>query len=151
MIKEYVPRAKLTDDKIKSAFEPYLQGEENLKYWGFRVKQPNIFFIVLLLAIFILPGIIAVFWRTKNYLYGLTDNNLLVLVVASISNANVKKHTQYSLSKLRGKVTASTGVLFTKIKIDDSAKPFEAKFHRAFSKNNRPHAMAISEAITTGS
>ena len=142
---------KLTDDKIKLAFEQYLQGEENLKYWAFGVKQPNIFLIVLLLALFILQGIIAIFWLTKNYLIALTDNNLLVLEVASISNANVKKHTEYSLSKLRGKVTASTGVLFTKIKIDDSAKLFEAKFHRAFSKNNRPHAMAISEAITTGS
>jgi len=71
--------------------------------------------------------------------------------VASISNVNVKKHTEYSLSELSGKVTASTGVLFLKINIDDPAKPFEAKFHRAFSKNNRSHAMAISEAITTGS
>lgn len=142
---------KLTDDKIKLAFEQYLQGEENLKYWAFGVKQPNIFLIVLLLALFILQGIIAVFWLTKNYLIALTDNNLLVLEVASISNANVKKHTEYSLSELSGKVSTSTGILFTKIKIDDPAKPFEAKFHRAFSKNNRPHAMAISEAITTGS
>ncbi len=96
--------AKLTDDKIKLAFEQYLQGEENLKYWAFGVKQPNIFLIVLLLALFILQGIIAVFWLTKNYLIALTDNNLLVLEVASISNANVKKHTEYSLSKLSGKV-----------------------------------------------
>lgn len=143
--------AKLTDDKIKLAFEQYLQGEENLKYWAFGVKQPNIFLIVLLLALFILQGIIAVFWLTKNYLIALTDNNLLVLEVASISNVNVKKHTEYSLSELSGKVSTSTEILFTKIKIDDPAKPFEAKFHRAFSKNNRPHAMAISEAITTGS
>lgn len=95
---------KLTDDKIKLAFEQYLQGEENLKYWAFGVKQPNIFLIVLLLALFILQGIIAVFWLTKNYLIALTDNNLLVLEVASISNANVKKHTEYSLSELNGKV-----------------------------------------------
>lgn len=142
---------KLTDDKIKLAFEQYLQGEENLKYWAFGVKQPNIFLIVLLLALFILQGIIAVFWLTKNYLIALTDNNLLVLEVASISNVNVKKHTEYSLSELSGKVTTSTGILFTKIKIDDPAKPFEAKFHRAFSKNIRPHATAFSEAITTGS
>lgn len=95
---------KLTDDKIKLAFEQYLQGEENLKYWAFGVKQPNIFLIVLLLALFILQGIIAIFWLTKNYLIALTDNNLLVLEVASISNANVKKHTEYSLSELSGKV-----------------------------------------------
>jgi len=96
--------AKLTDDKIKLAFEQYLQGEENLKYWAFGVKQPNIFLIVLLLALFILQGIIAIFWLTKNYLIALTDNNLLVLEVASISNVNVKKHTEYSLSELSGKV-----------------------------------------------
>ncbi|MFB3056704.1 MAG: hypothetical protein ACE1ZQ_06020 [Ignavibacteriaceae bacterium] len=95
---------KLTDDKIKLAFEQYLQGEENLKYWAFGVKQPNIFLIVLLLALFILQGIIAIFWLTKNYLIALTDNNLLELEVASISNVNVKKHTEYSLSELSGKV-----------------------------------------------
>ncbi|MCH6575288.1 MAG: hypothetical protein IH795_08810, partial [Bacteroidetes bacterium] len=54
-------------------------------------------------------------------------------------------------SKRIKRKSTSTRILFTKIKIDDPAKPFEAKFHRAFSKNNRSHAMAISEAITTGS
>ena len=55
----------------------------------------------------------------------------------------------YNLNELdRSKVKSSTGAIFTKIKIDDPLNPFEAKFHRAFSKNNRTHAMAIGEAIT---
>ena len=56
---------------------------------------------------------------------------------------------EYNLHDLdQAKVKTSTGDLFTKIKIDDQVKPFSAKFHRAFSKNNRSHAMAIGEAIT---
>lgn len=140
--------AKLTDEKIKEAFQPHLQGEEKLQYWAFGVKQPHILLIIILIALGILPGIIAIFMLTKNYLIGLTDKRFLVLQIKSMSNAEVKQITEYSINEMGSmKVKSSTGVLFTKIRIDDRKKPFKAKFHRAFSKNNRPHAMAIGEAI----
>ena len=141
--------AKLKDEQIKAAFQDYLKGDEELKYWAFGVKQPNIFIIVLLIALFILPGIIAVLFFTKNYLIALTDKRFIVLQIKSISNASVTVMQEYNLEELdRTKVKSSTGALFTKISIDDTVKPFAAKFHRAFSKNNREHAMAISDAIS---
>ncbi|MFQ5569652.1 MAG: hypothetical protein ACE5G0_08245 [Rhodothermales bacterium] len=141
--------AKLNDERIQAAFQPYLQEGEELRYWAFGVKQPNIFLLILLIALAILPGIIAVFLLTKNYLIGLTDRRFLVLQIKGTSKATVKQITEYGLDEVRGmKVKTSTGGLFTHIRIDDAAKPFVAKFHRAFSKNNRPHAMAIGEAIT---
>ena len=141
--------AKLKDEQIKSASQKYLNEDEVLKYWAFGVKQPNIFLIVLLIALFILPGIIAILFLTKNYLIALTDKRFIVLQIKSISNAEVSKMQDYNLNELdRSKVKSSTGAIFTKIKIDDPLNPFEAKFHRAFSKNNRSHSMAIGEAIT---
>ncbi len=141
--------AKLNDERIQAAFQPYLNEGETLRYWAFGVKQPNIFLLIFLIALAVLPGVIAVFLLTKNYLIGLTDRRLLVLQIKGISNAEVKQLMEYSLDEVRGmKVKTSTGGLFTHIRIEDAARPFVAKFHRAFSKNNRPHAMAISEAIT---
>jgi hypothetical protein len=145
---EYV-MAKLDDEKIVAAFEPYLAPDETLKYWAFGVKQPNIFLIILLFALAVLPGIIAVFMLTKNYLVGLTENRLLVLQIKGTGSADVKEVTEYRIEDLgKLEVKTSTGALFTHINIKDAEKPFIAKFHRAFSTNNRPHAVAIGEAIT---
>ena len=140
---------KLKDEQIKTAFQDYLNEDEELKHWAFGVKQPNIFLIILLIALFILPGILAVIFLTKNYLIALTDKRFIVLQIKSISNAEVTKMQEYNLDELdRSKVKSSAGALFTKISIDDPVNPFAAKFHRAFSKNNRPHSIAIGEAIT---
>ena len=140
--------AKLNDERIQAAFEPYLHEGEELRYWAFGVKQPNIFLLIFLIALVILPGLIAVLFLTKNYIIGLTDKRFLVLQIKGGSNAAVKQIIEYSLDDVHGMtVKTSTGGLFTHIRIEDATRPFVAKFHRAFSKNNRPHAMAISEAI----
>ena len=140
--------AKLNDEKIQQAFQPQLQEGEQLTHWAFGVKQPNIFLILFLFLLAILPGAIAVALLTKNYLIGLTGKRFIVLQIKGFSNATPKEITDYSLEELHNmKVTTSTGGLFTHIKVDDLNKPFKAKFHRAFSKTNRPHAMAIAEAI----
>ena len=139
--------AKLDDQKIQAAFESYLNPSEELINWAFGVKQPNIVLILLLLLLAILPGIIAIFFLTRNYLVGLTDSRLIVLRIKM--NAEVKEMTEYGLAALHDMdVKTSTGGFFTHIKIRDAEKPFVAKFHRGFSKNNRPHAMAIAQAIS---
>jgi hypothetical protein len=141
--------AKLDDEKIVAAFQPYLEADETLKHWAFSVKQPNIFLIILLFLLAILPGIIAVFMLTKNYVVGLTERRLLVLQIKGIGNGEVKEVTEYRIDELANMaVKTSTGAIFTHIAIKDPEKPFVAKFHRAFSKSNRPHAVAISEAIS---
>ncbi len=144
--------AKLNDERIQAAFQPHLKDGETLQYWAFGVKQPNIFLLIVLIALAILPGMIAIFLLTKNYLIGLTDSRFLVLQIKSPSNETVKQVIEYSLDEVHGmKVKTSTGGIFTHIRIDDASRPFVAKFHRAFSKTNRPHAMAISEALAPAS
>ncbi len=105
--------------------------------------------IIGLLALCILPGVIAVALLTKNYFIGLTDRRLIVLQVKGIKPKDVKAVTEYSLSDLSSdNASTSTGSIFTHIEIKDEEKPFKAKFHRAFSKSNRPNAIAIGDAIT---
>jgi hypothetical protein len=140
--------AKLDDEKINAAFAPHLGPNEALHRWAFGVRQPTMWLIVPLTALAIVPGLIAASMLTKKYLVGLTDRRLIVLQVKDYNNSGVKEVTEYRLDDLRDmEVKTSTGMLFTHIKIIDRAKPFVAKFHRAFSKNNRPHAMAIAQAI----
>ena len=140
--------AKLNDEQIQAAFQPYLQEGEGLQNWAVGVKQLDflVFFILFLLAI--LPGIIANILLTKNFLIGLTNRRFLVLQINSLSNATVKQITEYTLDEVRAlKVDTSTGRVFTRIRIDDATRPFVVNCNRAFSKNNRAQAMAISEAI----
>jgi len=140
--------AKLNNERIRAAFQPHLQAGEELRYWAYGVKQPNFFLFLALFLLAIIPGIIAIVLLTKHYLIGLTDNRFLVLEIKGVSNAEVKQITEYSLDELRGmQVKQSAGKIFTHISIDDENQPFEARFHRAFSKDNRPHAIAIGEAI----
>ena len=141
--------AKLNDEKMQETLQPHLNPGETLRHWAIGVKQPNIGLMLLLFLLGILPGVIAMIMLTKNYLVGLTDGRLVVLQIKSISNAQVKEVSEYTIEQLRSMdVKTSTGVLFTHIKVKDPEKPFAAKFHRAFSKNNRPNAMAIAEAIS---
>ncbi len=140
---------KLSDELIHEAFKPHLQAGEELKHWAFGVKQPSILVILPLFALAILPGIIATQMLTKNYLIGLTDKRLIVLQVKSITNGEVKEMMEYDLADFANAPGSSkTGGLFTHITIENAEKPFKAKFHRAFSKSNRAHAMAIGEAIS---
>lgn len=140
--------AKLDDERIQAVFAPHLNPGEELKYWAFGVRQPSLLVIVPLIALAILPGVIAVAMLTRNYLIGLTGERLIVLQIKGIGNGEVKEITEYDLSELTAaNASAKTGGLFTHIAITDPDKPFKAKFHRAFSKNNRPHAVAIGEAI----
>lgn len=141
--------AKLNDTRIREAFAAHLEPGETLRHWAFGVKQPNILLMIPLFLLAVIPGVIAVFMLTRNYLIGLTDRRLIVLRVKSISNAEVLEVHEYPLSGLRNHaVKTSTGPLFTHIRIDGGSRPFVAKFHRAFSKDNRAHAMAIADAIS---
>jgi hypothetical protein len=141
--------AKLTEERVREAFKPHLQEGEALTHFALGVKQPHILLIILLIALAVLPGIIAVFLLTKNYCIGLTNRRFIVLQIASPGNLTVKAVTEYSLDEIKGmKISTSTGGLFTHFRIQDEAKPFQAKFHRALAKFNRPNAMAIAEAIT---
>ena len=137
--------AKLKREQMVQAFQPYLQPGESVIHVAFGVKMPS-FFVILF------TGMIGALLFTKNYLVGLTDRRLIVLHVKSLSNPTVKGILEYALEEVPSlPVRASTGPIFTHIKIGDPARPFVAKFHRAYSKTNREEAMAIAGTLSTAS
>jgi hypothetical protein len=139
--------ARFKDPNVPAAaFGPYLEPGEQLKHWAFGVKQPNMLLMLPLFALAVLPGAIAVALLTKEYVIGLTDRRLIVLRTKG-KNAQVQEITDYPLSALPP-VQASTGAIFTHIKVLDPAKPFVAKFHRMGMPGNREHGMAIQAALT---
>lgn len=141
--------AKLTDDRINEIFKPHLQGGETLKHWAFGIKQPSMVIILPLMALAIIPGVIATAMLTKNYLIGMTEKRFIVLQIKGMGNGEIKEMIEYQLAEFAGNpAKTSTGSLFTHITVEDEAKPFKAKFHRAFSKSNRPHAVAMAEALS---
>ena len=139
--------ARFKDPNVPAAaFQPYLEPGEQLRHWAFGVKQPNMLLILPLFALAILPGAIAVALLTKEYVVGLTDRRFIVLRFKG-KKVEVQEVLEYPLSALPP-VKASTGGLFTHIKIEDPAKPFVAKFHRMGMPGNREHGMAIEAALT---
>jgi hypothetical protein len=139
--------ARFKDPNVPAAaFQPYLEPSEQLRHWAYGVKQPNMLLILPLFLLAILPGAIAVALLTKEYIVGLTDRRFIVLRFKG-KNVNVQEVLEYPLNNLPP-VKASTGGLFTHIKIQDPAKPFVAKFHRMGMPGNREHGMAIEAALT---
>ena len=130
--------ARFKDAEVMAVVQPHLQRGEQLRHWAYGVKQPPLFLIVLLTPL-------AIAFLTKEYVAALTDRRLLVLRVRR--KMEVEELTEYPLSKLPP-VRTSTGTLFTHIRIDDEAKPFAAKFHRAGMPANREHAMAIAATLS---
>lgn len=140
--------AKTTREQLSAPFQPHLQPGETVQAAAYGVKQPNMILIVLLIFAAVLPGLIAILLLTKNYLVALTDRRLLVLKVKSPGNLEVKEMIEYSRAELPSlKSKTSTGAIFTHIAIQDEARPFVAKFHRAYCPTNREDAVTIATAI----
>jgi len=137
--------ARFRDESIMTnALSAQLQPGEQLYYYAYGVKQPNIFLIILLMCLAILPGAIAVALLTKEYVIGMTERRLIVLRFSG--KMKIKEVTDYWLDRLP-RVVQSTGSLFTHIKIEDPQKPFVAKFHRLGAKQNRDMSMAMAKHL----
>jgi hypothetical protein len=130
--------ARFNDTNVPAAVQPHLQSGEVLRHYAFGVKPPN-------LLVMILVGPLIAALMTKNYIVALTNKRLLVLRFSG--KLNVKEVTDYPLDT-RLSASGSVGMIFTKLRIEDSAKPFFAKFHRMGMPNNRMHSTAILEALT---
>ena len=109
--------ARFNDQNVPAAVQPHIQPGEQLQNWAYGVKQPH----VLLIA---LSGAIVTALLTKNYIVALTNRRLLVLRFEG--TLKVTEVTEYPLSP-RPQASGSRGMLFTRIRIDDPAKPFAAK------------------------
>lgn len=137
--------ARYKDPIVTEVLGKQLHPGEQLQHWAYGVKQPNMGLIILLVALAILPGLIAVALLTKEYVIGLTSHRLLILRVSG-GKATIKEITEYNRAQLPPAKT-STGALFTHIELKNPQKPFYAKFHRMGMPNNRQHAMAIAAAV----
>jgi len=141
--------ARLSDDQISDIFTSHLSKGETLLHFAYGVKTPNMLYMLPLFALAVLPGVIATSILTRHYLVGLTEKRFIVLRIKSFSDGSVSEVIDYELSEFDATpAKTKTGGLFTHIKIENEQKPFAAKFHRAFSKQNRPNAVAITEAIS---
>ena len=140
--------AKTTREQLTEPFLPHLEPGETVTAAAYGVKQPNLLLLLFLVALAVLPGLIAVFLLTKNYLVALTDRRVLVLKIKNAGNFEIKEMIEYSREELPALATkTSTGAIFTHIAIKDDARPFVAKFHRGFCPTNREDAMAIAAAV----
>lgn len=139
----------LSPDQIAEAFKAHLKPDETLEHFAFGVRLPNMLLILPLFAMAIVPGAIATTYLTKNYLVGTTNHRLIVLHIKGMGNTELKEMMAYDLSEFSAHpAKTKTGAIFTHITIDTLEPRFKAKFHRAFSKENRAQAMAIAEAIS---
>jgi len=135
------------DQKVIDAFTPHLPAGETVLHYAYGVKQPNIFLMIVLFLLAILPGAIAVAILTKEYIVATTQRRFVVIRFSG-GKIDVKEVLEYPLDQLRGKgVKTSKGSLFTHITIADPQKPFVAKFHRLGMKQNKPHAEAIADTL----
>lgn len=134
--------ARFKDPNVPAAaFRPYLEPGEHLRHVAYGVKQPNLLLIALT------GGLIAAL-LTKEYVVGLTDRRLIVLHFKG-KDVRVQEVLDYRLnSGSRPPAHSSTGPVFTHIEVEDTAKPFVAKFHRMGMPGNREGAMAIAAALT---
>lgn len=138
--------ARFKDTSVmQRALQAQLEPGETLLHWAYGVKQPNIMLIIFLYCLAILPGIIAVFAMTKEYVVGLTDRRLIVIRFKG--NQIAVQDVQAWRLDAMPTVDSSTGSLFTHIRVNDPAKPWVAKFHRLGTADNREQAMAIAAGL----
>ena len=137
--------ARYKDELVLETIKPYLHEGEEIQNYAFGVKQPHIGLIILLVALAILPGLIAVMLLTKEYIVALTDRRFIVLRVKG-GKAEVQEVLEYDRNEMPA-VEAKTGGVFTHIKIKDEGRPFVAKFHRMGMKENRRHCQEIEAAL----
>lgn len=141
---------KPTEDAIHAAVESHLQPSEQALQVAYGVKQPNILLIIGLVALAVLPGIIAITLLTKHYFVALTDQRLLVLEIKGTRKHTVKSVVEYAREEIDdAQVDTSKGMIFTKIKLDDDEKPLKVKFHRSASETNREQSIAIANALSS--
>lgn len=139
--------ARFQDDRlVLDALAPHLAAGETVQHYAYGVKQPPVWLIFLLYVLgAVVPGAIAIALITKEYVVATTERRLLVLRFSG-ARIKVKQVLSWPLERLAGVRTAKGG-LFTHIRLDDPAQPFEAKFHRLGMKDNQAHAEAMADVL----
>ena len=137
-----------TDEEIKALFSDYLEPGELLLHTAYGVKQPHLLPILGLCLLAILPGILAIHFLIKNYFIGLTGRRFIVLQVKGVASSKITRVVAFNRNDLTSAdIKTSENAIFTNIKLIMGEETFIAKFHRAFSKSNRPNASAIAREL----
>ena len=146
--------ARVSAEELRAFLGAYVPEGESLDHAAYGVKQPNMLLMLPAFALAILPGVLLTQYLTRHYVIGTTDRSLVIARVkpAMLSMAlrpdRAISHRVLPLASLRGgPATTKTGGLFTHIAFGEGDEAFRAKFHRAFSKENRAEAMAIGARI----
>ncbi|MGR3724450.1 hypothetical protein [Abyssibius alkaniclasticus] len=145
--------AKLTEEMMHEILAPIAAGQD-IAQAAYGIKQPNILYMLPFFALAIVPGVLMTQKLTKHYIVGLTSSHILVAEVApkwstlAVAVDSVKSAQAIALAGLRGKaVRGESGAIFTNIAFPHDSGQFTARFHRAFSRTNRPAAVAIGNAV----
>jgi hypothetical protein len=145
---------KLDPAQMHGILSPSLPEGEAITHAAYGVRQPNMWLMLPAFALAIIPGVILTQILTKHYIIGTSATALVVAQVSpkwrtlSVAVDAVKSRRAIPLSDLHGQTAAvKMGAIFTKIAFGQGVDGFKAKFHRAFSKENRHEAKAIGEAI----
>ncbi len=147
--------ARVTAEELRAMAQPYMPAGETARHAAYGVRQPHILLIVLFMLLAILPGILLVHFMTKQYVLVLGERTLVVIRVGPalgrlrLEPKRVKSTRLIPLAEVGGLgATTSTDSLFTHIAFGTKPDAFKAKFHRAFTKENRAESMAIGAAMT---
>ncbi|WP_127105230.1 hypothetical protein [Pararhodobacter zhoushanensis] len=143
--------SRLTPEKMIEILTPALPQGETLEHCAYGIRQPNFLIVLPAFLLAILPGVILMQKLTKHLVVGTTQNSLVIAEIRpkwmalTFSVASVASTRVIPLAQVQD-AQVKSGSLFTTIRFDHDS--FKAKFHRAFSKVNRPEAIAIGAALT---
>ncbi|MBT0956391.1 hypothetical protein IV417_03250 [Alphaproteobacteria bacterium KMM 3653] len=145
---------KLSPQMMEDVLCEYLEPGESLRHMGYAVNPPNLLIVLPLFVLAVLPGAIAYQVMMKHYIVGTTDSRLIAvrfkpswkaLTVKAKEMADVVAVPFAQLSAAKTK--ARVGKIFTVIRSKDLSPVLHLKFHRAYSKTNRPESAAMVEQI----
>lgn len=129
--------AKLTQEKLGAAVQPFLEPGEQLMYCAYGMQQPGIGFVLL-------TGMIGQALFTKYYIAALTNRRLLLF--HCVSKLRVREIIEYRPGAIPP-LSVKHGAIFAVMTVSDPRGAMKIKFHRSVVANNREQAEAIGNAV----
>lgn len=136
--------ARLTQQQIATAVQPFLEPGEQVLYCAYGIQQPSWLLIAPLVILAILPGLITQALLSKYYMVVLTNRRgLLVHCAGKLKPREIIEYRPGAIPP----VTVSQGPFSTVMRITDPLGAIRIRFYRAAVANNREQAAAIGNAL----
>jgi hypothetical protein len=136
--------AKITDERIAAAIQPFLEPGEQIQTDAYGFHQMSLWIMIPLILVALLPAFIAQMLLTKYYMVALTNRRILIFHCDN--KLKVKEIIEYRPGAMPP-VNVSSGMIFAVLKIMDPRGGMRIKFHRATLANNREKAAIIGNAM----